>query len=1267
MKIEKIIIENLASLEGQQVVDFTAEPLRSASLFAITGDTGAGKSTILDAICLALYGRAPRFEGVERIGKENLVQGPDGELSIEAHDVRNLLRRGKKEGACSLVFVTQDGSRYEATWTVRRNRNNRYDPAERTLRQLSPFSKEFDPQAVKANVVTDIIGLDYEQFSRTVLLAQNSFANFLRARRDEKSSLLEKITGTEIYATISRHIFEMAKEARAQVTELELQMESILRDHLDEQELSERRTRLMHLRNLIADAEKQRDEAVRAIAWYDDYVAAVENVMNCEQQKDTADKQRAARRADEILLERYDSVLPIQPLFIDIGTHRRDIESMAVQLETKRREIAEKLQQIAMAEDRLKQAKNQSEIAETAYASRRTDIDFGNRLMGEIAMLEKNIDRREGEIAAAKRSLETHQRECAAKEDEMRQLQQRIADNRVTKQKLGIHQQMFENFDLVKDKLLTLDEETKRNAGEHVQLEENMQRLRSMSAAMERLETELHDNQVELTRQKNELMVHRQAIAGTDGASLHKRSADLRSRILLLEQAQLLWKKLSAGYENIAERTSRYQRDTTEIGQLKEDVQQLTIEIKVLQEESEHRNRAYTLSHSEHIESLRKQLKEGSACPVCGATHHPYHTETERELGELIHNLEHDYNEAAQRLENRRTQLRQQEQKLWSLVSQHEADEKYIEERRREQAEAEEEWFAKYAQLDTSFSDCSSSVVSHVRMVTIETLMGTARNEQEELSRKIDELNYHQNLIAQFGEQVAQLEETVKSKNEQLSNVRMEYHAINSRVEERTANIERSDRSVAMLYQELDRLVTLSGWFAEWKRSADGFRNRLIMLQQQWLSVCNRLEADQDTLVLTENELRNARQTVVEAARHIEEDEAQCQHELTILNDKREAYRRLFGEKTPQQMAEELQARISQAQKAETEASEQLLALQHAHSLLVGAQHNLESERERKQRSLVEDSTKMDNWIHQFNADHSPLQWSELEAFFDGSTDWLKLRAELNGLREQQSRAATLLQVARQTLQTLQASPNRPAEEHQYEALSNSTAATGIHISRDTLIAQRDQVMSKLESYNTELLQVAAILHSHDESERRIAAMKTNYDTRKANSDYWSQLSDVFGSADGRRFRELAQGYTFSSLVEQANHQLRMLSPRYRLRTMPGTLTLEIIDRDMFDQRRYVTSLSGGETFVVSLALALGLANLSAGSLSIGSLFIDEGFGNLDHESLDLVMTALSNLENIQGRKVGVVSHTEQIRSQISPQIHLHKLPTGGRSLIKVE
>ena len=111
---------------------------------------------------------------------------------------------------------------------------------------------------------------------------------------------------------------------------------------------------------------------------------------------------------------------------------------------------------------------------------------------------------------------------------------------------------------------------------------------------------------------------------------------------------------------------------------------------------------------------------------------------------------------------------------------------------------------------------------------------------------------------------------------------------------------------------------------------------------------------------------------------------------------------------------------------------------------------------------------------------------------------------------------------------------------------------------------------------------------------------------------------------------------------------------------------LEIIDRDMFDQKRYVTSLSGGETFVVSLALALGLANLSSSGLSIGSLFIDEGFGNLDHESLELVMQALSSLEDSQGRKVGVISHTDQIRNQISPQIRVEKLPSSGQSHITI-
>ncbi|MBQ8277027.1 MAG: ATP-dependent exonuclease, partial [Bacteroidaceae bacterium] len=220
--------------------------------------------------------------------------------------------------------------------------------------------------------------------------------------------------------------------------------------------------------------------------------------------------------------------------------------------------------------------------------------------------------------------------------------------------------------------------------------------------------------------------------------------------------------------------------------------------------------------------------------------------------------------------------------------------------------------------------------------------------------------------------------------------------------------------------------------------------------------------------------------------------------------------------------------------------------------------------------------------------------------------------------------------------------------------------------SREELQTAHERMGNELEQTRGRITEVQLRLGAHENSLREAGRHKAELEACRNDLEEWRRLNELLGSANGKKFRELAQSYTFRFLVENANIQLRQLSPRYELRTVPGTLTLEIIDRDMFDQHRYVSSLSGGETFVVSLALALGLATLSAGNLSIGSLFIDEGFGNLDHDSLELVMSALSGLENSQGRKVGVISHTEQIRSQISPQIRLVRLPAGGRSRIEV-
>lgn len=217
MKILAIRLKNLTSIEGTVEVDFTVEPLRSAGIFAISGATGAGKSTLLDALCLALYDRAPRFaNSVESL---NLVDVGDNQ--INQSDVKNLLRRGTSEGYAEVDFLGGDGHRYSSCWSVRR-RGNRVGGSlqSQTLKVKDlDAGKEFqgNRKELLAQLV-ELVGLTYEQFTRTVLLAQNDFATFLKSRGAAKAELLEKLTGTSIYSRISQEVFARNKAAQEEVT-----------------------------------------------------------------------------------------------------------------------------------------------------------------------------------------------------------------------------------------------------------------------------------------------------------------------------------------------------------------------------------------------------------------------------------------------------------------------------------------------------------------------------------------------------------------------------------------------------------------------------------------------------------------------------------------------------------------------------------------------------------------------------------------------------------------------------------------------------------------------------------------------------------------------------------------------------------------------------------------------------------------------------------------------------------------------------------------
>jgi exonuclease SbcC len=186
-----------------------------------------------------------------------------------------------------------------------------------------------------------------------------------------------------------------------------------------------------------------------------------------------------------------------------------------------------------------------------------------------------------------------------------------------------------------------------------------------------------------------------------------------------------------------------------------------------------------------------------------------------------------------------------------------------------------------------------------------------------------------------------------------------------------------------------------------------------------------------------------------------------------------------------------------------------------------------------------------------------------------------------------------------------------------------------------------------------------------DEARRRRAEREGELGERAAKLEVHRELAELIGSHDGRKLRTFAQSLSLDALLEAANHHLMELQPRYRLERVRGhDLELQVVDREMGDEVRSVHSLSGGESFLVSLALALALSSLSARDVRVRTLLIDEGFGTLDPQTLDVALDVLDALQSA-GRQVGIISHVPGLAERVPAQVVVEPLG-GGRSTVTV-
>lgn len=407
MKILAIRLKNLTSIEGTVEVDFTAEPLCSAGIFAISGPTGAGKSTLLDALCLALYDKAPRFAAsVESVNLADV-----GDNRINQSDVRNLLRRGASDGYAEVDFLGVDGHRYRSCWSVRRTRNKVSGSLQPQMMEVKELDTGKEFQGTKKELLAqlvELIGLTYEQFTRTVLLAQNDFATFLKSKGAAKAELLEKLTGTGVYSFISQEVFARNKAAQEEVALIHNKM-SVIELIPEEEQLA-----LQKEKELLAE---KRSEGIKLLAEQNAQLNVVRSLKTQEElrtkkQKEEQGEQARLKTALDILASQEEGLVRFKAQWEAIQPDLKRARQLDVQIQSQQEGYIQSQQLLQAARKQVQEQDKRKRMVEEqlhlSYQTLRRLLNVaGTEDSLRLEQVEETLRQEEGNLSAG---IETNEK-----------------------------------------------------------------------------------------------------------------------------------------------------------------------------------------------------------------------------------------------------------------------------------------------------------------------------------------------------------------------------------------------------------------------------------------------------------------------------------------------------------------------------------------------------------------------------------------------------------------------------------------------------------------------------------------------------------------------------------------------------------------------------------------------------------------------------------------------------------------------------------------
>jgi|WetSurSiteA1Bulk_404760.scaffolds.fasta_scaffold00021_17 DNA repair protein SbcC/Rad50 len=1247
MRILAIRGKNLASLADEFEILLTEGVLQTVGLFAITGHTGAGKSTILDALCLALYNRIPRLPSGEGFAVGH--KDEDEAQRVKHNDVRSILRRGARHAFAEVDFIGKDKQPYRARWQVRKTGNKasgRLQPQEMSLSNINSGQHIGHTRKDTEAAIIDLLDLTFDQFRRSVLLAQGDFAAFLKAKKDERSSLLERITGTELYSEISIAAFERAKAEKVELDRLsslidnQIPLDTPARLALEQQRDG--------LTVSIVELDKQLAANQKVIGWYmelkkrqDAECVASEALSGCSQVWQDAEPLR-------LRVKQVAEVEPLRPLlshyqtaqtdFVDAEQTLKNTVELLSATDIKRHSATE---QLNAQNQRLTAAETQQQHAQPALKAMRaldTRLEVLHTTLNGLSAEEKQLN-------AALVAAQQEQTALLKQQADVGYALRTLTDWLTQHQDLQVladdwthwHSELNRYSAFVKQR----DAELAAAQQMKLTVDKDAPRLTTLQMDVDAKKQVLDDqhNQLEaIKKQQDEGANSRHLLVLREG--LEAESANINRALLLATQAQELQQALTQDLPLLASTETAIEAANLQHDKLH---QQQALNTLTLEEAKKALALIEATRHKD-AQQLRQLLIDGQPCPVCGALDHPLNAHAIQLGNEYSHAQQQRVNE----LDSEKTALIKAISNAYQLVEQ----------AKNKAAELNHKIIAAQEKSHALNSDWQILITEYKLKFVLQYGLNDAQllpllsQQHERVIAELNQIKQQEKAALALQQQLKDAQRAVDTSKQHVDSLTNEIAVLDKQHTQHKAELRAHHATIDRLESQLNDIVAgfavaceqLPDW-QTYLASPSALSKKVQAFQdnqQQLLTVSKNLEAIQQRVQLIE-------QTV-----------SQCQAQLTLkqaaMQRETEQQHSLMAERVA--CGESLQACSSPQASADTIehslnqlVSEAKTAQQHAATAVNNATTELATQKIQQQHWQTESTRRADNLQQASNVLNHAL---EKLAITDEQLSEL-LQQDENWLSEQQAQLEQL-DKALQTATTLLTVKTEDRKQHESQTVASS---------EETATQTAAQLQQQKQTLSEQKQDCEFQLREDDKKIASSSHLKVDLDKQRHHWEQWQSLNELIGSATGAKFRVFAQSLTLEALLTHSNKHLADFAKRYALQRVPSSdLELQIVDKDMADDVRSVHSLSGGESFLVSLALALGLASLSSNKIQVESLFIDEGFGSLDPETLDIAIASLDTLQAL-GRKVGVISHVPILVERIGAKVVVEK-QGGGKSTVTI-